>query len=92
MVIAWGVFAFGSVYPWAYIPLIAASAAVGLGGLFHPAPGARIPVALVVALAAVAVACSALDALLGRRSRGGDPGGAMSRDPAPAALGPTARA
>ena len=56
--IAWGVFAFGSVYPWAYIPLMAASAAVGLGGLFRPAPGARMQVALIIALAAVAVACS----------------------------------
>jgi 4-amino-4-deoxy-L-arabinose transferase-like glycosyltransferase len=40
----------------------------------------------------VLLSAVALDALLGRRSRGGDPGGAMSRDPVSAALGPTARA
>ena len=40
----------------------------------------------------VLLSAVALDALLARRSRGGDPGAAMSRDPVPAALGPTARA
>jgi O-antigen ligase len=32
-VLAWGAFAFGAVYPWAYWPLAAASAAIGVVGL-----------------------------------------------------------
>jgi O-antigen ligase len=31
--LAWGAFAFGAVYPWAYFPLIAAALAVGIVGL-----------------------------------------------------------
>lgn len=33
MAIAWGVLAFGAVYPWAYWPLVAAAAGVGIAGL-----------------------------------------------------------
>jgi O-Antigen ligase len=35
--IAWGAFAFGAVYPWAYWPLAIVAAAVGLAGLAAPA-------------------------------------------------------
>src|SRR5262245_42126379 len=35
--IAWGAFAFGAVYPWAYWPLAIAAAAVALAGLITPA-------------------------------------------------------
>ena len=35
--IAWGAFAFGAVYPWAYWPLAIAAAAVALAGLATPA-------------------------------------------------------
>ena len=35
--IAWGAFAFGAVYPWAYWPLAIAAAAVALAGLAAPA-------------------------------------------------------
>jgi O-antigen ligase len=35
--IAWGAFAFGAVYPWAYWPLTIAAAAVALAGLVAPA-------------------------------------------------------
>ena len=35
--IAWGAFAFGAVYPWAYWPLAIASAAVAFAGLVTPA-------------------------------------------------------
>ena len=33
LIVAWGVFAFGSVYPWAYVPLALASAIVGVLGV-----------------------------------------------------------
>jgi len=36
--IAWGAFAFGAVYPWAYWPLAIAALAVALAGIFAPAP------------------------------------------------------
>ena len=32
--LAWGVGAFGSPYPWAYIPLLASSATLGVTGLW----------------------------------------------------------
>jgi hypothetical protein len=35
--IAWGAFAFGAVYPWAYWPLVIAAAAVALAGVAIPA-------------------------------------------------------
>lgn len=57
-VVAWGVFALGSVYWWAYVPLIAASAAVGIAGLCRPAPRARLPLWLVAAVVLVVVGCS----------------------------------
>ena len=56
--LAWGAFAFGAVYPWAYWPLALLCAASGIAGLYGrdglqlPAEGGR----LAAALAAVAVA------------------------------------
>ncbi|MGH9371857.1 MAG: hypothetical protein ACRD15_10040, partial [Vicinamibacterales bacterium] len=35
LAIVWGVLAFGAVYPWAYWPLLAATAFVGIVGLFR---------------------------------------------------------
>ncbi len=54
-VLAWGAFAFGAVYPWAYTPLFWAAAAVGLLGWIAPgsAEKPRVPWALVAAVAAV---------------------------------------
>jgi O-antigen ligase len=37
-VIAWGALAFGAVYPWAYTPLLAACAAIGMAALLRPGP------------------------------------------------------
>jgi len=57
LAIAWGAFAFGAVYDWAYTPLFWACAAIGVLGLF--APGARLrrpivwPIAGAVALIAL---------------------------------------
>ena len=36
--IAWGAFAFGAVYPWAYWPLAIAAQAIAIAGLVAPAP------------------------------------------------------
>lgn len=33
--LAWGVLAFGAVYPWAYVTLLIVCAATGLGGLLR---------------------------------------------------------
>ncbi len=41
LIVAWGALAFGAVYPWAYAPLLAASAAAGAIGLLEP--GRRMP-------------------------------------------------
>ncbi len=43
LVLAWGAFAFGAVYEWAYVPLLWACAAIGLLGLLanRPPKGAR---------------------------------------------------
>ena len=35
LIVAWGALAFGAVYPWAYAPLLVASAAAGAVGLFE---------------------------------------------------------
>jgi O-antigen ligase len=58
LTIAWGTFAFGAVYPWAYTPLLAACAVLGLAGLFigrgsrTPASSAWVAVALGLIVAA----------------------------------------
>lgn len=44
LTLAWGTFAFGAVYPWAYIPLAAACSAVGAIGLLIGRRGAPVPV------------------------------------------------
>jgi len=38
LVVAWGVLAFGSPYPWAYLPLALGAAVVGIGGWFGTRP------------------------------------------------------
>jgi O-antigen ligase len=58
--IAWGAFAFGAVYPWAYWPLVVAVVAVGLAGLLLPGSveWSRLKLSgLAVALAAFLLAC-----------------------------------
>jgi O-antigen ligase len=54
-VIAWGALAFGSVYPWAFGPLLVACAIVGIGALvtYRHRPAPRSAVAVVIALLAV---------------------------------------
>ena len=53
---AWGAFAFGAVYPWAYAPLAIGSAAVGLLGLVSGTRPAWAPNRVLLgALAAVLV-------------------------------------
>ena len=39
--LAWGAFAFGAVYPWAYWPLVAAMVSVGVAGLVVRANATR---------------------------------------------------
>jgi O-antigen ligase len=59
--IAWGAFAFGAVYPWAYWPLAAASALAAAAGLLAQAPGSWRPMdlrPLSIALAAFVAAAS----------------------------------
>jgi len=72
VILAWGVGAFGSPYPWAYFPLLIASAALGIVGLWlgesKSAPGARLAagfllVALGVGAQLVPIPLSLLDAL-----------------------------
>jgi len=53
--IAWGVILFGAVYPWAYVPLLVAAAAIGVYGWASAKPRHREPVqGVLIALAAVA--------------------------------------
>jgi len=52
--LAWGAFAFGAVYPWAYWPLVAACCLAGFAGLFAEHAGASR--ALIVALALIVAA------------------------------------
>jgi hypothetical protein len=61
LVIAWGALAFGAVYTWAYLPLIAGCAAVGVLGLAwgRRAPGSRSNRATILALLAVIAAALA---------------------------------
>jgi O-antigen ligase len=53
LALAWGVLAFGAVYPWSYWPLLAAAAAVGLYGVLVNGRGPRLT-PLAVALGAIA--------------------------------------
>ncbi len=54
--VAWGAILFGAVYPWAYVPLLAAVAAIGLYGWSTAPSRHRQPVrGLAVALLAVAI-------------------------------------
>src|SRR4051812_3953196 len=59
--IAWGVFAFGAVYPWGYWPLAVFAQAVGLAGMFVSRvfrtrfPGRVLSLAVVIFLVAVTV-------------------------------------
>ena len=58
LLLAWGAFAFGAVYPWAYTPLFWAAAAIGLLGCFAPGSTSkpRVPWAMVTAAAVLAAA------------------------------------
>jgi putative inorganic carbon (HCO3(-)) transporter len=57
LVIAWGVFAFGAVYPWAYWPLFAATAVIGIVHIFARSPvGTNTNVVRAFALIAAAMA------------------------------------
>lgn len=58
MSLAWGVLAFGAVYPWAYWPLFAAAATIGVAGLVarRNRPGVERPLVVAGALLIVAVA------------------------------------
>ena len=53
LAVAWGAFAFGAVYPWAYWPLFALQAALGLAGLFATR-GSPLPRSLVIVLGIIA--------------------------------------
>src|SRR6185295_16156136 len=54
--LAWGVLAFGAVYPWGYRPLAAGCAVTGLLALASRRARAALPRAVVVALVVVAAA------------------------------------
>src|SRR5512135_64855 len=58
LLLGWGAFAFGAVYDWAYTPLLWTAAAVGTLGCLAPvvAPKARVPWAVVAAVALLAAA------------------------------------
>jgi O-antigen ligase len=73
--VAWGAFAFGAVYPWAYWPLAALSAAAGIAGMAatrgRAIPGGTRMLAAMLALVAAVVAAQLLplpDRLLGAMS------------------------
>ena len=55
LTLAWGATAFGGIYPWAYAPLLAASAALGAVGLMLGRSSLRWPVVASLSLAAAAV-------------------------------------
>jgi O-antigen ligase len=56
LVIAFGTLAFGGVYAWAFLPLFAAAAAIGLVGLRRGVPKQLHPLGLALALVCAAVA------------------------------------
>lgn len=60
LVLGWGVFAFGAVYPWAYTPLFWAAAAVGALGWVAPGSSdkPRVPWAVVAAVGIVIAAAA----------------------------------
>src|SRR5712692_409382 len=57
--VAWGAFAFGANYQWAYMPLFGASIAVGLCGLVRSGSGAGSTLLILGAAGALALAISA---------------------------------
>lgn len=68
-ILAWGVLSFGAVYPWAYWPLLAAAAALGLVGLaadkaWRDPRLIRVLVALVILSGAIVVQTIALPSWL----------------------------
>ena len=69
--VAWGAFAFGAVYPWAYWPLAALSALAGVTGLFAGTATLRASgigaVAAALCLVATVVALQLLPALPRKR-------------------------
>src|SRR6478672_9152899 len=56
--VVWGALAFGAVYPWAYVPLAAASALIGVTALVVERHGRPRITNLVIALSAIALAIS----------------------------------
>jgi putative inorganic carbon (HCO3(-)) transporter len=54
LVLSWGVFSFGGVYQWGYLPLLAAAAAIGATGLFIG--NATVDRVLIASLVVIAVA------------------------------------
>ena len=60
LIVAWGVLAFGSPYPWAYLPLALGSAVVGIAGWFgtHPSVLLADQRRLLLALALVILAAA----------------------------------
>jgi len=59
LLLAWGVFAFGAVYPWAYWPLLAGAFAIGVAALLTRRDEGAVPVGLCAALAATAAGVAA---------------------------------
>lgn len=55
-ILTWTTLAFGGVYPWAYVPLLAAMFVMGLSGLWPNPHASRPPLSLALALGAVLVA------------------------------------
>jgi O-antigen ligase len=60
LALAWGTFAFGAVYDWAYVPLAWACAGIGALGLIAPGARPRKPMPLAVAAGLALVALAAL--------------------------------
>jgi len=56
LAVAWGAFAFGANYDWAYTPLFWASAAIGALGLWSPGARGRRPVAWAFVIALLPIA------------------------------------
>jgi O-antigen ligase len=56
LLISWGALAFGAPYPWAFIPLYAGCALVGIAGLLSRQKTSQTDVVLAAALAALAIA------------------------------------
>jgi O-antigen ligase len=64
LVVAWGAFAFGAPYDWAYTPLFWGCAALGALGLWAPGSRARRPVAWPLAISLAIVAAVGLVQLI----------------------------